>query len=176
MPIHSLDAISPRLPAEGRFYVAPGAHLIGDVRLGEMVSVWFNAVLRADSEPITIGDGSNVQDGCVFHVDPGFPLTLGEDVTVGHGAILHGCTIGDGALIGMGATVLNGAVVGVGALIGAGALVTEGKTIPDGAVVMGQPGKVIRTLDDAGRAALAETAAGYRARLMRYAKGLSSEA
>lgn len=172
MPIHRLDAHVPVLPPEGRYYIAPGAQVIGQVTLGDMASVWFNAVLRGDSEPIVVGNGSNVQDGCIFHVDPGFPLTLGQNVTVGHGAIVHGCTVGDGSLIGMGATILNGARIGKGCLIGAGALVTEGKEIPDGAMVIGQPGKVVRTLDAEAQAALAETAAGYRARLTRYLGGL----
>lgn len=168
MAVYRLGELVPRLPPEGRYFVAPGAQVIGNVVIGEMASVWFAAVIRGDNEPIVIGSGSNVQDGCVFHVDPGFPLTLGENVTVGHQAILHGCSVGDGSLIGMGATVLNGARIGRGCLIGAGALVTEGKEIPDGSLVMGQPGRIVRTLDEAAQAQLAGTAAGYRARFARY--------
>lgn len=172
MTLYALDDLTPSVPAEGRYYVAPNAAVIGDVRLGDMASVWFGATLRGDNEPIVIGEGSNVQDGCVLHVDPGFPLTLGRGVTVGHNAIVHGCTVGDDSLIGMGATVLNGAVIGRGCLIGAGALVTEGKEIPDGALVIGAPGKVARTLDAEAIEGLRRTAAGYRERLLRYARGL----
>ncbi|MEO0820158.1 MAG: gamma carbonic anhydrase family protein [Pseudomonadota bacterium] len=172
MSLYALDELSPVLPPDGSHYIAPSAQVIGNIHIGRAVSIWFGAVLRGDNEPITLGAGSNVQDGCVFHTDPGFPLTLGENVTVGHGAILHGCSVGEGSLIGMGATVLNGARIGKGCLIGANALVTEGKEIPDGAMVLGQPGKVVKTLDPATQAALAETAAGYRARLERYRTGL----
>ena len=126
MTLYALDGVAPALPASGNCYIAPGARLIGNVTLAEEVGIWFNAVLRGDNEPIVIGLGTNVQDGCVLHTDPGFPLILGADVTVGHCAILHGCTIGDGTLIGMGAVVLNGANIGTGCLIGANALVTEG--------------------------------------------------
>lgn len=174
MSLYRLADDAPELPGEGRFFVAPGARLIGRVRLGDMASVWFNAVLRGDNEPIEIGDGSNVQDNAVLHTDPGFPIRLGADVTVGHGAIVHGCTVGDGTLVGMGAIVLNGARIGEGALIGAGALVAEGKDIPDGALVLGSPGKVVRTLDDAARARLREAAAIYRARLEAYRDGLAA--
>lgn len=172
MPIYSLDGKSPTLPANDRYWIAPGAQVIGDVRMAPDSSIWFNAVLRGDNEPISIGAGSNVQDGCVFHVDPGFPLILGENVTVGHMALLHGCAIGDGSLIGMGAVVLNGATIGKNCLVGANALITEGKKIPDNALVMGQPGKVIRTLDEAGVAAMQQAAAHYRANHERYRAGL----
>jgi carbonic anhydrase/acetyltransferase-like protein (isoleucine patch superfamily) len=154
-------------------WIAPDAQVIGRVRLGQGASVWFGAVLRGDNEFIEVGVGSNVQDLCVLHTDMGFPLTIGADCTIGHRAILHGCTIGNGTLVGMGATVLNGAVIGQGCLIGAGALVTEGKVVPDGALVLGAPGKVVRDLDDAARAALLASAAGYRANARRFRDGLS---
>lgn len=171
--LHDLDGIAPHLPEDGDCWVAPGAHLIGNVVLLAGASVWFNAVLRGDNERITVGAGSNIQDGCVLHTDPGFPMVIGTHCTVGHKAILHGCTIGDGTLIGMGAIVLNGAVIGPGALIGAGALVTEGSQIPAGALVMGAPGKVMRQLDDAAKAALIGTAKGYQANMRRFRSGLS---
>jgi len=147
MPLYELDGEVPVLAPDGSVWIAPGARVIGAVTLATGVSVWFNAVIRADNEPIVIGANSNVQDGAVLHNDPGFALTVGADVTVGHKALLHGCTIGDGTLVGMGAVVLNGATIGEGCLIGANALVTEGKDIPDHSLVMGQPGKVVRTLD-----------------------------
>ena len=142
--ILSLDGVSPRFA--GRHYVAPGAVLVGDVRLGSDVSVWFNAVIRADNAPIRIGDGSNVQEGAVLHVDPGVPLEVGRHVTIGHQAMLHGCTVGDGTLIGIGAVVLNGARIGENCLVGAKALVTEGTEVPPGSLVLGSPAKVVRAL------------------------------
>ncbi|MEM7744586.1 MAG: gamma carbonic anhydrase family protein [Pseudomonadota bacterium] len=172
MAIYELDGHAPELPPAGRYYIAPGARVIGRVTLEEDTSIWFNAVLRADNEPIRIGRGSNVQDGCVFHVDPGFPLTVGADVTVGHMALLHGCTVGDGTLVGMGAVVLNGARIGRECVIGANALITEGKEIPDRSLVMGQPGKVIRTLDDAASAQMRRGAVNYRNRQAQYLNGL----
>lgn len=173
MSLYALDGIAPTLPENGDFYVAPGARVIGRVTLAEEVGIWFNAVLRGDNEPITVGRGSNIQDGCVCHTDPGFPLTLGEDVTVGHNAILHGCTIGDGTLIGMGAVILNGAKVGKGCLVGANALITEGKEIPDGAMVVGQPGKVVRQIDERLAAELRRAAEVYRKRQRQYRDGLA---
>jgi carbonic anhydrase/acetyltransferase-like protein (isoleucine patch superfamily) len=171
MEIMTLDGVTPQIHAEA--WTAPGARLIGRVILAAGASVWFNAVLRGDNEPITIGEGSNVQDGAVIHTDPGFPCTVGADVTVGHAAILHGCTVGDGSLIGMGAVVLNGARIGKGCLVGANALITEGKQIPDGALVMGQPGKVVRILTDEERAGLLVSAQRYRANARRYRAGLA---
>ncbi|QHQ35330.1 gamma carbonic anhydrase family protein [Algicella marina] len=172
--LFDLDGIAPHLPEDGDCWVAPGACLIGNVHLHTGASVWFNAVLRGDNEPITLGENSNIQDNSVLHTDPGYPLTIGREVTVGHRAMLHGCTVEDGALVGMGATVLNGARIGAGALIGANALITEGKEIPPGALVMGAPGKVIRILDEAAQAGLRETAARYVANMRRYRKGLSA--
>lgn len=170
--LFALGDKAPALPEGGQCFVAPGAQLIGDVTLGDRVSIWFNAVLRGDNDPIRIGAGSNIQDGCVCHTDPGFPLTVGENVTVGHKALLHGCTIGDGSLIGMGAVILNGARIGRGCLIGANALVTEGKEIPDRSLVMGQPGRVVRALDETAAEALAKTAETYQERITQYLDGL----
>jgi carbonic anhydrase/acetyltransferase-like protein (isoleucine patch superfamily) len=171
MPLYALDDARPQI-AEGACCIAPGAHVIGRVTLGPEVGVWFGAVLRGDNEPIAVGRGSNVQEGALFHVDPGFPLTVGEDCTIGHHAILHGCTVGDGALIGMGATVLNGARIGAGCLVGAGALVTEGKEFPDGMLIVGAPARAVRPLDEAARARLRDTAAHYVRRWRQYATGL----
>ena len=170
--LYALDGAAPSLPADGDFWVAPSAALIGRVVLAAGASVWFNAVLRGDNEPIVVGEGSNVQDGCVCHTDVGFPLSVGADCTVGHLAILHGCTIGDTTLVGMGATVLNGAVIGSGVLVGAGALVTEGRAIPDGVLVVGRPARVIRDLTAEERARLALSAEGYRAKMRRFRSGL----
>ena len=174
MSLYALDGVAPELPDDASHYIAPGARVIGRVILGPDVTIWFNAVLRGDNEAITLGRGTNVQDGAVFHTDPGFPLTLGEGVTVGHSAVVHGCTVGDGSLIGMGAMVLNGARIGRNCLIGAKALVTEGKEIPDNSLVMGSPGKIVRELDAEAIAGLARTAEGYRARGARYRAGLEA--
>jgi carbonic anhydrase/acetyltransferase-like protein (isoleucine patch superfamily) len=173
MELLSLDGVSPELPPDGDAFVAPGARLIGRVILRAGASVWFNAVLRGDNEPIEVGRGSNVQDGCVLHTDPGLPLTIGADVTVGHAAILHGCTIGDGSLVGMGAVVLNRARIGRNVLIGANALVTEGREIPDGVLVMGQPAKAVRPLTEDEIAGLARSAEKYRWNARRYRSGLT---
>jgi carbonic anhydrase/acetyltransferase-like protein (isoleucine patch superfamily) len=173
MPLLTLDGVAPTLPDCGEWFVAPGAQVIGNVRLAPGASVWFNAVLRGDNELIDVGEGSNLQDGVVCHTDPGKPLTIGRNVTVGHNAILHGCTIGDEALIGMGAVVLNGARIGPRCLIGANALITEGKEIPEGSMVMGQPGKVVRPLTEAEMAGLAESAIRYRENARRYREGLT---
>lgn len=168
--IYALDGIAPRIDPSA--WVAPDANLIGRVVMEAEASVWFCATLRGDNEEIRVGQGSNVQESCVLHTDIGFPLVIGANCTIGHKAMLHGCTIGEGSLIGMGATVLNGARIGRGCLIGAGALITEGKEIPDGALVMGAPGKVVRMLDDAARSRLLLSAAGYRANARRFALGL----
>ena len=170
--IYGLDGVVPEFPADGDWWVAPDANLIGRVVLEAGASVWFGATLRGDNEEIRVGRGSNVQEGCVLHTDIGFPLQIGADCTIGHKAILHGCVIGAGSLIGMGAVVLNGARIGAGCLIGAGALITEGKEIPDGALVMGAPGRVVRLLDAAARARLLASAAGYRANMRRFRAGL----
>jgi carbonic anhydrase/acetyltransferase-like protein (isoleucine patch superfamily) len=149
-------------------YVAPDATLIGRVVLEHEASVWFKTVIRGDNDPIIIGAGSNVQDGSVLHTDAGVPLTIGSNVTIGHQVMLHGCTIGEGSLVGIKAVVLNHAVVGRECLVGACALIPEGKVIPDRSLVMGMPGKVVRTLTDAEVAGLREIAAGYVANARRY--------
>lgn len=168
--IYALDGIEPDLHPDT--WVAPDANLIGKVTLGQGASVWFGATLRGDNEHITVGAGSNIQENCVLHTDMGYPLTIGENCTIGHKAILHGCVIGDGTLIGMGATILNGVKIGSGCLIGAGALITEGKEIPDGSLVMGAPGRVMRILDAGARAKLQSSAASYRANMRRFRAGL----
>ncbi|HQY44360.1 MAG TPA: gamma carbonic anhydrase family protein [Paracoccaceae bacterium] len=168
--IYTLDGIAPEI-GEG-VWVAPDANIIGKVVLEAFANVWFGVTLRGDNEEIRVGTGSNVQENCVLHTDMGFPLTIGANCTIGHKAMLHGCTIGEGSLIGMGATILNGAKIGKGCLIGAGALVTEGKEIPDGSLVMGAPGKVVRTLDEAARERLLKSAEGYRRNAARFAGGL----
>ena len=165
--LYEIDGKAPLLAASS--WVAPSATVVGDVVLEDEASVWWGAVLRAEQERILIGAGSNVQDNAVLHVDPGFPLVLGRNVTVGHLAMLHGCTIGDGTLVGIGATVLNGARIGRNCLIGAHALVAEGKEIPDGSVVMGMPGKIMRQVKDEDLARLAGPARVYRERAKEYA-------
>ena len=171
--IYSLGEVSPEIDAAA--WIAPGCHLIGRVRVEADASVWFGTTIRGDNEPITVGQGSNVQENCVLHTDIGFPLTIGRDCTIGHKAMLHGCTIGDNSLVGMGATVLNGAVIGKNCLIGAGALITEGKTIPDGSLVMGAPGKVVRTLDAAAIDGLTLSARHYQENARRFARDLKAQ-
>ena len=172
--IYRLDDLRVQLRGDGQF-VADNATLIGNVILEACASVWFGAVLRGDNEPITIGAGSNVQDGVVMHTDPGFPLTLGANVTVGHMAMLHGCTVGENSLVGINAVVLNGARIGRNCLIGAGALVPEGREIPDGSLVIGSPGKVKRELSSEEIAGLARSAEGYVAKAARYRAGLTPD-
>jgi carbonic anhydrase/acetyltransferase-like protein (isoleucine patch superfamily) len=162
MAIYSIGQTRPLLAATA--WVAPGAHVLGRVELSENASIWFGAVLRGDNEPILIGIGSNVQENAVLHTDMGFPLTLGAYVTVGHQAMLHGCTVGDGSLIGIQAVVLNGARIGRDCLIGAGALIPEGKVIPDRSVVVGSPGKIVRELTDADIARIRAGTDNYIAR------------
>jgi len=172
MPLYELDGKRPTLPDDGSHWIAPSADVIGDVHLGRETSIWFGAVIRADNTPIVVGDRSNVQDGAMLHSDPGSPLTIGAGCTIGHHAILHGCTIGNNVLVGMGATVLNHAVIGDNCLIGAGALVTEGKTFPPGSLIVGSPAKVVRALDDDAIARLGQSAAGYVANGARFRDGL----
>jgi carbonic anhydrase/acetyltransferase-like protein (isoleucine patch superfamily) len=168
--IYALDGIAPEIDPDS--WVAPDANLIGRVVLEAGASVWFGATLRGDNEEIRIGAGSNVQENCVMHTDMGYPLSVGANCTIGHKAMLHGCTIGDGSLVGMGATILNGARIGAGCLIGAGALIPEGREIPDGSLVMGMPGKVVRELDTAAKAGLLASAAHYQERMRRFRAGL----
>ncbi|RKT34247.1 carbonic anhydrase/acetyltransferase-like protein (isoleucine patch superfamily) [Roseovarius halotolerans] len=170
MTIYALDGLAPRIAEDS--WIAPDANVIGNVTLEEGGSIWFGCTLRGDNEPIVIGAGSNVQENTVMHTDPGCPLTIGAGCTIGHKAMLHGCTIGENSLIGMGATVLNGAVIGKNCLIGAGALVTEGKEIPDGSLVVGAPGKVIRQLDEAAIEGLRRSALHYQQNMRRFRAGL----
>lgn len=173
MTSFTLDGISPDL-ADDSVWIAPDASVIGNVILKSHSSIWFGAVLRGDNEPIEIGARSNVQEHTVCHTDPGAPLIVGEDCTIGHRAILHGCKIGNNSLVGMGAIILNHAVIGENCLIGAGALIPEGKVIPDNSLVMGMPGKVVRELGPDNAAALTESAARYVANAKRYKEGLKS--
>ncbi|WP_210484536.1 gamma carbonic anhydrase family protein [Microvirga antarctica] len=172
MPVYSLDDSIPELPPEGRFWIAPDAHVVGKIRLGEDVGIWFGAALRGDNELIAIGAGSNIQEGCVLHTDPGAPLTVGEGCTIGHSAILHGCTIGDNSLVGMGATILNRARIGANCLVGAGALVTDGKEFPDNSLIVGVPAKAIRVLDADAIEGLRTSARRYVANWKRFAQGM----
>ena len=170
MTFYRIEDAQPQLADSA--WAAPSADLIGDVRLAARASVWFGAVIRADNTPILISEDSNIQDGAIGHSDPGFPLTIGARVTVGHQAILHGCTIADDCLIGMGARVLNGAVLEPECLVGAGALITEGKTFPAGSLIVGSPARAIRQLSDAEKHALRVSAAHYAEKAARYAEQL----
>ena len=172
MPVYALDEHEPQLPADDCVFVAPDAHVVGRVQLGAEVGIWFGAVLRGDVADIAVGARTNVQDGAVLHADAGFPLEIGEGCTIGHRAIVHGCTIGDNSLIGMGATVLNGARIGRDCLVGAGALVTEGKAFPDGSLILGVPAKVVRALDAAAIEGLRRSAEHYVANARRFREGL----
>ena len=172
MPLYAIDNISPRFEDESSNWIAPDATIIGDVRLGRDAGVWFGAVIRGDNEPIVIGAGSNVQEHVVMHTDPGFPLTVGEGCTIGHRAILHGCSIGENSLVGMGAIVLNGAHIGRNCLIGAGALVTEGKEFPDNSLIVGSPAKAVRMLDAEAAGRLRASAEHYVANGRRFKAGL----
>jgi carbonic anhydrase/acetyltransferase-like protein (isoleucine patch superfamily) len=172
MAIYALDGESPELPADGLYWVADTAIVVGRVRLHSEASVWYGSVLRGDNEWIEIGARSQVQDNSTLHTDPGFPLTIGEDCVIGHNVVLHGCTIGDNSLIGMGAIVLNGAKIGANCLVGAGALITEGKAFPDGAVILGAPAKAVRETDEKARAMIARGADVYVRRWKQYAAGL----
>jgi carbonic anhydrase/acetyltransferase-like protein (isoleucine patch superfamily) len=172
MTVYSLADKKPQLPADGEYWIAPNATVIGDVTLKSGASIWFGAVVRGDNDPIVIGENTNIQDGSVLHSDPGEPLIIGANVTVGHMAMLHSCTIGDGTLIGIGAVVLGRAQIGKNCLIGANALITEGKVIPDGSLVMGQPGKVVRTLEPGQIAALEASAEHYVQNWKQYAASL----
>ena len=170
MAIYELDAVAPRLADSA--WVADSAQVMGNVELGDDASVWFGAVVRGDTELIRIGKRTNIQDTSVLHADVGKPLTIGDDVTVGHQVMLHGCTIGDGSLIGIGAVVLNGARIGKGCLVGAGALVTEGKEFPDGSMIIGSPAKAVRELTAEQRQGLLMSAAHYVENARRFKTGL----
>ncbi len=172
MPLYAIEGASPTFEDEGSVWIAPDASVVGRIHIGRNVGIWFGCALRGDNEQITIGDNSNVQEHTVFHTDPGFPLTIGTGCTIGHRALLHGCTIGDGSLVGMGAIVLNGARIGRNCLVGAGALVTEGKEFPDGSLIIGSPAKVARGLDEADTERLGRTAQHYVALARRFAASL----
>jgi carbonic anhydrase/acetyltransferase-like protein (isoleucine patch superfamily) len=172
MPVYQLGTISPDLPPPGSFWIAPDAHVIGNVRLSPDIGIWFGAVVRGDNELIVVGAGTSIQEHAVLHTDIGFPLSVGAGCTIGHRAILHGCSIGDNSLIGMGAIVLNGARIGNNCLVGAGALVTEGKEFPDNSLIVGSPAKAIRTLDEAACARLRQSAENYIRNWKRFASGL----
>jgi carbonic anhydrase/acetyltransferase-like protein (isoleucine patch superfamily) len=172
MGLYTLDGISPELPEAEQFWIAPSADVMGRVRLQKNASIWFGAVLRGDNEWIEVGEGSNVQDNCVLHTDMGAPLTIGRNCTIGHKAILHGCTIGDNSLIGMGTIVLNHAKIGRNCLIGAGALIPERKEIPDNSLVIGAPGKVIRQIDADGAAKILRSAENYANNWKRFTQSL----
>ena len=175
MALYNLDGVCVTTPASGAFWVAPTAVLLGKVKLDDEASVWFGAVLRGDNELITVGARSNVQDGSVLHTDPGFPLTIGPDCTIGHMVVLHGCTIGRGSLIGIGSIILNGAKIGEECVIGANTLIPEGKDIPPRSMVLGSPGKIVRQLSDDEVKRFGGAAQRYVANWKRYAVGLRQQ-
>jgi carbonic anhydrase/acetyltransferase-like protein (isoleucine patch superfamily) len=172
MAIYELDGQAPELPADGRYWVAESAAVIGKVRLLPDTSVWYGAVLRGDNEWIELGERSQVQDNATLHTDPGFPIVIGDNCVIGHNVVLHGCRIGGNSLIGMGAILLNGVRIGRNCLVGAGALVTEGKEFPDSSLIVGAPARAIRQVDDKTVAEIARGADIYVRRSQRYAKGL----
>ncbi|WP_337187102.1 gamma carbonic anhydrase family protein [Phenylobacterium sp.] len=174
MAVYNLGNVTPELPNDDEYWIAPTAAVMGRVILKKNASVWWGATLRGDNDPIVVGEGSNIQDGSVLHTDTGSPLTIGRDVTVGHMVMLHGCTIGDGSLVGIGSIVLNGARIGKNCLIGAGALIPEGKEIPDNSLVMGAPGKVVRELSPEQASRIGLGAAHYVENWQRYRRELAA--
>ena len=172
MAIYELDGQGPDLPQDGSHYIADTAVVIGKVRLLKSASVWFGAVLRGDNEWIEVGEGSNIQDNSTCHTDPGFPLVIGKNVTVGHNVILHGCTLEDDSLVGMGSIVMNGAKIGRGAVVGAGSVITEGKQFPEYSLIIGSPARVIRTLTPEQATAMGRAAKSYQIRGPQFKKGL----
>jgi carbonic anhydrase/acetyltransferase-like protein (isoleucine patch superfamily) len=172
--MYSLDG--QKVDAHLESWVAPTASVMGNVKLEKNASVWWGAVIRGDNDLITVGEGANIQDGSVLHTDPGYPMEIGKNVTIGHMVMLHGCTIGEGSLIGIGSVVLNGAKIGKGCLIGAKALITEGKEIPDYSLVMGAPGKVVRTFTPEEAASLLKNADSYKKNWKRFRDGLEEQA
>jgi carbonic anhydrase/acetyltransferase-like protein (isoleucine patch superfamily) len=172
MPIFELAGEQPEFPPDAQYWIAETAVVIGRVRLKPEASVWWGAVLRGDNEWIEVGERSQIQDNATLHTDPGFPLTIGRGCVIGHNVVLHGCTVGDGSLIGMGAILLNGARIGANSIVGAGAVVTEGKTFPDNSLIVGAPGRVIRTLDEKASEMIAKGADIYVRRWKHYAAGL----
>ena len=173
MALYDLDGVKPITPESGNYWVAENATVLGRVILKENASIWFNAVLRGDNDPIEIGENSNIQDGSVLHTDHGVPLTIGQNVTVGHMVMLHGCSVGDGTLIGIGSTILNRAKIGKNCIIGAHSLIPEGKEIPDNSLVMGSPGKVVRQLDENAAQMIAASAQVYVDNWKRFKSGLT---
>jgi carbonic anhydrase/acetyltransferase-like protein (isoleucine patch superfamily) len=173
MPLYALEGHRPAPPEAGNFWIAPDAHVIGRVRIGQDASIWIGAIVRGDNERIDIGERSNIQDGAVLHTDPGFRLAIADDCSIGHRAILHGCIVGAGSLVGMGATILNGVVIGRGSLVGANALVTEGKVFADNSLIVGAPAKMLRVLDPDAVERLKATAARYVLNWRRFAAHLS---
>lgn len=171
MPLYAIEGKQPVIGTD--VWVAPSADVIGDAHLGNEASVWFGAVIRADNTPIIVGTRSNIQESAMLHSDPGAPLTIGADCTIGHHAVLHGCTIGDDVLIGMGATVLNRAVIGAGCIVGAGALITEGKSFEPNSLIVGSPARAVRTLDEKSAAMLKASAQHYVEKSKVYAAGLT---
>ena len=174
MPIYELDGIAPEFPADGSYWIAESAVVIGKVRMKPSTSIWFGAVLRGDTEWIELGERSQIQDNATLHTDPGFPMVIGSNCVIGHNVILHGCTIGANSLVGMGAIMLNGAEIGDNCLVGAGALITEGKSFPDNSLIVGAPARAIRTLDEAAIKMIAGGADIYVKRFKQYAKGLKA--
>jgi carbonic anhydrase/acetyltransferase-like protein (isoleucine patch superfamily) len=172
MPLYALGELMPKTPGPGRYWLAPDASVIGQVEIGEDVGIWFGAVLRGDNEPILVGRRTNIQEGAMVHTDPRFPVSIGEGCTIGHHAIIHGCTIDDNSLVGMGATVLNGARIGKNCLVGANALVTEGREFADGSLIIGSPARAIRTLDEAAIDGLRRSAANYVSNWQRFSREL----
>ena len=172
MAIYELDGQAPELPADGNYFIADTASVIGKVRLKSSASVWFGAVIRGDNEWIEIGEGSNVQDNATCHTDMGFPLMIGKNCTIGHNVILHGCTLEDGALVGMGSIVMNGARIGRGSVVGAGSVITEGKEFPENSLIIGSPARVIRTLSPELATAMGRAAKSYAIRGPQFKNGL----
>lgn len=174
MTVYNLGGVAPELPNDHEYWIAPNAAVIGRVILKKNASVWFGVTVRGDNDPVTIGENTNVQDGSVLHTDVGSPLTLGDNVTVGHMVMLHGCTVGDNSLVGIGSIVLNGARIGRNCLIGANCLITEGKEIPDNSLVMGAPGKVVREVSDAQVRVLEGSALSYVQNWKRFRQSLQA--
>ena len=172
MAVYQLDQLVPRVASSA--WVAESAQVVGNVHLGDNTSVWFNVVMRGDNEELRVGRGSNIQDGSVVHSDPGYPVTLGDNVTIGHKVMLHGCSVGDGSLVGIGAVVLNGARIGKNCLVGAGSLVTEGKEFPDGSLIVGSPAKAVRQLSPEQLESLKAIPQGYVNNARRYRAGLKA--
>jgi carbonic anhydrase/acetyltransferase-like protein (isoleucine patch superfamily) len=172
MPIYELNGVRPEFPAEGEYWVAENATLIGRIRLKRQTSVWFGAVLRGDNEWIELGVRSQIQDNSTLHTDPGFPMTIGANCVIGHNVLLHGCIIGDESLVGMGAIMMNGSRIGTNCIVGAGAVITEGKTFPDNSLIVGAPARVVRTLDDKAHVMIRGGADIYVRRSREYARRL----